>query len=67
MKDAFACVNRTVNLRNWAVNLRKRTVLHQDLLKIGNLLKADAADYIMEKKEKILMIKIYLCPRQTMV
>lgn len=52
MKEGFPHVNRTVNLKNWAVTLRKGTVLHQDLLEIGNLLKADAADYIREKKEK---------------
>lgn len=62
MKESFPRVKWTVHLSNWAVQLRKGTIL-QDLLEIGNPLKADAADHLSEKKEKRLMIKIYLCPR----
>lgn len=52
MKEGFPGVNRTVSLRNWPVRLRNGTVLHQGLLEIGNILKADAAHYIREKKEE---------------
>lgn len=62
VRQGFPCVNRAVNLRNRAVQVRKGTVLHQDLLEIGNFLKVDAVGYIRRKKAKRLMIAMYFCP-----